>query len=450
MIEEAFKKAEGKSALFLGRLKNFTQEEVAIFLKQYDVTFTQELSDDVAIVIESTMLTPPQEEISYTVYKQKLTTFRLDQFEKLYAEKITPDSLLMALKLSNDQDRLIRLLKNEAFDKTLYLKLFKLYDWKGEGVHESDENRDVTTTFVKRFYNPEQFMDPAMVYSPITLMSIVAESDDAEVLDAMLTMPHYEIKISKGEKRPKTLKEMIAINPHASSDTLTQLSRFKNQDIDYFLVHNDALPHALQESIYERSSYDIKKMLTQNANLSDILFDALLQEDEEIVSYLFTFAKIDKERLEKVKGHPHFAILGDGEGIVEVLAELLEMDDSALVCKLAENPLVQAQALEVIYAKHEEKVIPSLCSNPNTPSIMIEAFAKLGQYDAILAANPNTPTDILIAYFNRQEDALNMALASNESLPITYLQQFQLDPLLMNTLSNNKTFTENILNGLGI
>ena len=450
MIEEAFKKAEGKSALFLGRLKNFTQEEVAIFLKQYEVTFTQELSDDVAIVIESTMLTPPQEDVSYTIYKQKIPTFRLDVFETLYAQKITPDSLLMSLKLSNDQERLIRLLKNEAFDKSLYLKLFKLYDWKGEGVHESDENRDVTTTFVKRFYNPEQFMDPAMVYSPITLMSIVAESEDGDVLDAMLTMPHYEIKISKGEKRPKTLKEMIAINPHASSDTLTQLSRFKNQDIDYFLVHNDALPFTLQESIYERASYDIKKMLTQNGNLSEVLFDKLLKEDEEIVSYLFTFAKIDNERLEKVKGHQHFAILGDGEGIEDVLVQLLASEDSTLVCKLAENPLVQAQALEKIYAEHGEKVISALCSNVNTPTIMIEAFAKLGQYDAILAANPNTPTDILIAYFNREEDALNMALASNESLPIAYLQQFQLNPLLMNTLSNNKTFTENILNGLGI
>jgi hypothetical protein len=450
MIEEVFKSAKGRSVLFLGRLKNFTEDEVKIFLKQYEVGFTTALDESVAVVIESTMLTPSQEEISYTVYKEKIPTFRLDEFERLYAQNITPNSLLMSLKLSNDQERLIRLLKNEAFEKTLYLKLFKLYDWKGEGVHESDENRDVTNTFVKRFYNPEQFMDPAMIYSPVTLMSIAAESEDNEVLDAMLTMPHYEIKISKGEKRPKTLKEMIAINPYSSQETLTQLARFKNQDIDYFLVHNDALPHPLQESIYERASYEIKKMLTQNQNLSDALFDKLLQEDEEIVSYLFTFAKIDKQRLEKIKGHQHFAILGDGEGIAEVLPQLLEIEDEALQYKLAENPLVEAKALQKIYEKYKEKVIPALCSNPNTPTIMIESFAKLQKYDEILAANPNTPTDILIAYFNRGEDRLNMALASNESMPIAYLQQFQLDPSLMHILSNNETFTKNILNGLGI
>ena len=450
MIEEAFKNAKGKSILFLGRLKNFTEDEVRVFLKQYDATFTTELSAEVAVVIESTMLTPPQEDISYAVYKQKIPTFRLDIFETLYAQKITANSLLMSLKLSNDQERLIRLLKNEAFEKELYLKLFKLYDWKGEGVHETDENRDVTTTFVKRFYNPEQFMDPAMIYSPITLMSIVAESEDADVLDAMLTMPHYQIKISKGEKRPKTLKEMIAINPHASQETLTQLSRFKNQDIDYFLVHNDTLSEALQMSIYTRASYDIKKMLTQNGNLSDTLFDTLLQEDEEIVSYLFTFAKIDAKRVEKIKGHKHFAILGDGAGIEEILPLLLEIEDIQLQYKLAENPLVKEQALESIYVKYGDEVIAALCANPNTSPIMIEKFAKLGTFDAVLAANPNTPRAILIAYFNKGDETLNLSLASNVSLPIAYLQQFQLDPLLMNTLSENETFTKNILNGLGI
>jgi DNA-directed RNA polymerase subunit F len=450
MIEEVFQSAKGGAILFLGRLKNFTEDEVKIFLKQYEATFTTELDSSVVAVIESTMLTPPQEEVSYAVYKQKIPTFRLDEFERLYAEKITPDSLLMSLKLSNDQARLIRLLKNEAFEKSLYLKLFKLYDWRGEGVHESDENRDVTNTFVKRFYNPEQFMDPAMIYSPVTLMTIAAESEDSEVLDAMLTMPHYEIKVSKSEKRPRTLKEMIAINPHSSKETLIQLSRFKNRDIDYFLVHNDTLPHTLQEQIYKRADYEIKKMLTQNANLSDRLFDTLLEEDEEIVSYLFSFARIDKKRLEKIRNHRYFSILGNGEGIEEVVEELLAIEDEALQYKLAENPLLKAEALERIYARYTKRVAKALSANPNTPKHLLEEFSNLPECEEVLSANPNTPKDILIAYFERDDEKLNRALASNESMPIAYLQQFQLDPSLMHILSNNKTFTKNILNGLGI
>lgn len=450
MIEKAFEDARGKSVLFLGRLKHFTEEEVAIFLKQYDAKLVKELDKDVAVVIESTMLTPHNEEVSYTVYKAKIPTFRLDVFEKLYAQKITPDSLLMSLKLSNDQERLRRLLKNEAFDDSFYLRLFRLYDWQGEGVHESDENRDVTTTFVKRFYNPEQFMDPAMVYSPVTLMTIVAECEDGEVLDAMLHFPHYEIKISKNERRPKTLKEIIALNTHAKASTLTALARFKNREIDYFLAQNDSLPAPLQAQIYERADYATKKMLTQNANLSDTLFEKLLSEDEEIVPYLFVFAKIDSARLEKIKGHPYFDVLGDGEGIEEVLPQLLEMDILSLQKRLAENPLVKAKDLEKIYAKYADEVVEALCANPNLPTIMIEQFAKSGAYDVILAANPATPIEILVAYFNQGEENLNQALASNPSLPIEYLQQFQLDPTLMNTLSNNPTFTQNILKNLGI
>ena len=450
MTEKAFIEAKGKSVLFLGRLKNFTQEEVGIFLKQYELEFSDVLDENIAVVIESTMMSPPEEEVSYEVYKQKIPTFRLDVFEKLYAEKITPNSLLMSLKLSNDQERLIRLLKNEAFEKSLFLKLFKLYDWKGEGVHEIDENRDVTTTFVKRFYNPEQFMDPAMVYSPITLMTIAAESEDSEVLEAFLTMPHYQIKISKGERRPKTLKEMVALNPSTSQESLKQLSNFNHQDIDYFLVQNDSLPEPLQEKIYARAGHDTKKMLTQNENLSDSIFEKLFAEEEEIVSYLFTFAKIDKVRLERVKAHPHFAVLGDGEGIEEVLSELLEMDNLALLKNLAENPIVKTKDLEKIYKKYDKEVIEALCHNPNLSPIMIDEFAKDSEYAVILAANTATPTEILIGYFNQGEDSLNKALASNEAMPLEYLQQFQLDSSLMNILSDNSTFTKNLLNNLGI
>jgi hypothetical protein len=132
------------------------------------------------------------------------------------------------------------------------------------------------------------------------------------------------------------------------------------------------------------------------------------------------------------------------------LSSLLEIDDESLQYNLAENPLLKSAQLEKIYAKYGDKVIEALCANPNTPAIMIETFSKLGRYDTRIAANPNTPTEILIAYFNQEDDGLNKALASNPSMPIEYLQQFQLDNTLMSTLSNNKTFTEKILNNLGI
>jgi len=453
MIEEAFENARGKSILFLGRLKNFTEDEVKIFLKQYDAKYADVLDEDVAVVVESTMMSPPDEEVSYLVYKEKIPTFKLDAFEKLYAEKITANSLLMSLKLSNDQERLIRLLKNEAFDKSLYLKLFKLYDWKGEGVHESDENRDVTTTFVKRFYNPDSFMDPAMIYSAITLTSIITDSQDAEVLDAILTMPHYKIKVSRSEfKRPQTLKELVALNTYASQETLKQLSNFNNHDIDYFLVQNAILPAALQEKIYTRASEDIMIMLAQNENLSEVLFEKLLEEREEVVQNLLVYQKMTTSRYEKAKKSPYIEVVGENELIEEIVEALLESDNLMLQRRLAANPTLNGDRLEKIYARYHDRVIYDLCSNPNLKASMIEEFAKRDdrELDCILAANPSTPQTILIAYFNQADSALNRALASNESMPIAYLQQFQLDSALMNILSKNKTFTKNILNNLGI
>lgn len=453
MIEKAFESARGKSILFLGRLKNFTEDEVKIFLKQYEAEFSDVLDENVAVVVESTMMSPPEEEISYVVYKQKIPTFRLDIFEKLYAEKITANSLLMSLKLSNDQDRIMRLLKNEAFEKSLYLKLFKLYDWQGEGVHENNENRDVTTTFVKRFYKPDSFMDPAMIYSPITLTSIIADSKDAEVLDAILTMPQYEIKVSRSEiKKPKTLKELVALNPFASKETLKQLSNFNNRNIDYFLVQNDILPEALQEKIYARASDDIMIMLSQNKNLSENLFEKLLKEKSDVVQNLLVYQKMTKARYEKAKSSPEIEVIGENETIEEILDELLKSDKLMLQRRLASNPAVDGDMLEKIYATYHDSVLVDLCSNPNLKAIMIEEFAKKNdkELDVLLAANPSTATEILIGYFNQEDSALNMALASNETMPLEYLQQLQLNSALMNTLANNKTFTKNILNNLGI
>lgn len=453
MIEEAFQNASGKSILFLGRLKNFTEDEVKIFLKQYDANYTDTLDENVSVVIESTMLNPVDEEVSYEVYKKKIPTFRLDIFEKLYAEKITPNSLLMSLKLSNDQDRIIRLLKNEAFEKSLYLKLFKLYDWKGEGVHESDENRDVTTTFVKRFYKPDSFMDPAMIYSAITLTSIIADCKDGEILDAILTMPHYAIKVSRSDmKKPKTLKELVALNKYAHEETLKQLSNFKDQTIDYFLVQNDILPHNLQEKIYERANKDIMIVLAQNENLSETLFEKLLGEEREVVQNLLVYQKMTKSRYEKAQNSSEIEVIGENEAIEEILEALLKRDNVMLQRRLASNPTVDGDTLEKIYQTYHDSVLADLCSNPNLKAIMIEEFAGKNdrELDLVLAANPSTPTQLLIDYFNQADDALNLSLASNEALPLEYLQQLQLDSTLMNTLANNKTFTKNILNNLGI
>jgi len=269
-MENIFKKIimenQGGTVLFLGRVTNFTAEEISNFLEAQGMKYADKYEEqEVAIVVLSTMMTPLEEQHSYTLYNAKIPEFRLAQFEEFYTKHIKPNTLMMSLKLSNDQERLKRLLKNSSFGDEVYLKLFKMYDWGADGVYDNDANRDTTITFVDRFYKPDGFRDPAMVYSPITLSNIARDAKKPAILDAMLTMPNHEIKQSRKEDlRPKNLRELVALNPMISRENIRYLLSFNDSRINSFLACNDAINLKEQEYIYRQANEVTKIMLTQN------------------------------------------------------------------------------------------------------------------------------------------------------------------------------------------
>jgi hypothetical protein len=232
-IEEIIKNRQGGTVLFLGRVTNFTPEELSNFLEAQGMTYADKyVGQEIAVTVLSTMLTPLEEETSYELYDMKIPELRLAQFEEFYTTHIKPNTLMMSMKLSNDQERLKRLLKNSAFADEVYLKLFKMYDWGSDGVYDTDENRDVTISFVDRFYRPDGFRDPAMVYSPITLSNIARDAKTSDIIDAMLTMPNHEIKQSRKEDlRPKNLREIVALNPNIAHENIRYLLSFNDDRI---------------------------------------------------------------------------------------------------------------------------------------------------------------------------------------------------------------------------
>ncbi len=82
--------------------------------------------DDIALLILSTMMTPFEEQYAYDLYEKGIPDLPLSDFESYYTKHIKPNTLLMSLKLSNDQERLRTFIKNESrfLMKGLSLKLF--------------------------------------------------------------------------------------------------------------------------------------------------------------------------------------------------------------------------------------------------------------------------------------------------------------------------------------
>lgn len=450
-IEQIIKANQGGTVLFLGRVTNFTPEELNNFLAQQGMQYADKYTGQViAVTVLSTMMTPLEEQTSYDLYDLQVPEVRLDEFESYYTQYIKPNTLMMSLKLSNDQERLKRLLHNESFGDEVYLKLFKMYDWQGEGVYDNDENRNVTVTFVKRFFNRDGFQDPAMVYSAITLSNIARDTKESAVIDAMLSMPNHEIMQSRREDiRPKNIREIVALNPVISKENIRYLLSFNNERINSFLACNEAIGRKEQEQIMAQADKVTKIMLTQNPNLDDTLFITFLKEEEEVVQSLLTFQKITPERLEAILSvnlsTDILVHLGENQQIETVTDKLIGID-KALDYTLASNRLLTTEQLNSLYQTYGDAFSVPLSKNPNLETALLEKFYISEHQEVVknVAANPSTPKALLHELCERHDHELNKSLALNPSVELFYLEQFALDNELIRYMTQNETYLESI------
>jgi len=450
-IEEIIKNHQGGTVLFLGRVPNFTPEELTNFLEAQGMVYADKyVGQEIVLTVLSTMVTPVEDDISYELYDAKIPELRLAQFEAFYTTHIKPNTLMMSLKLSNDQERLKRLLKNSAFFDEVYLKLFKMYDWGKDGVYDNNENRDVTITFTERFYHPDGFRDPAMIYSPITLSSVARDAQNSAILDAMLSMPNHEIKQSRKEDlRPKNLREIVAFNPNISHENIRYLLSFNDERIKSFLACNSAISVDAQELIFQKANEVTLLMLTQNSNLDDTLFTKLLKHNDEVVASLLTFQKLTKTRLRAILeanlNENILKLMGENQQIEEVVLELIGLYKS-LDHKLAANYQLNQEALTALYEQYGDEFMKPLSSNPNLDPKLLELFYAKGDESVLvnIASNPSTSQGILDALAEKNIHTFNRALALNPSTKLSYLEQFALDYELMMLMKKNSTYLESI------
>ena len=450
-IEEIIKNNQYGTVLFLGRVTNFTPEELTNFLESQGVSYSDKYKGEkVILTVLSTMMTPLEDDVSYELYDMQIPEVRLAQFEEFYTKHIKPNTLMMSLKLSNDQERLKRLLKNSSFSDEVFLKLFKMYDWGSDGVYDTDENRDATITFVDRFYRPDGFRDPAMVYSPITLSNIARDAKTLEIIDAMLSMPNHEIKQSRKEDlRPKNLREIVALNPNISHESIRYLLSFNDDRIKSFLACNSAIRVDAQELIFEKADGVTKLMLTQNNNLDNTLFNELLKSEDEIVRSLLTFQKITDSRLKSILeadlNEDVLVLLGENQQIEEVVEQLIGLNQS-LDHRLSANRLLSMEQLTELYEKYGDAFMLELSSNPQLDPKLLEVFYAKKNEEVVLhiAGNPSTPQIILDELGEKNIHNFNRGLAINPSTKLIYLEQFALDSELIMLMTKNETYLASV------
>jgi len=442
-LKALLESSKGSKLLFLGQEGIFSKEERVRYLKQYGVIPVFDLEEGVVGVIEHHRLNPVEEDISYEAYAQKIPAYKLTEFEQLLSEGIDDDALLMAIKLGNDHERLLRLLGNEHLSDALFVRLLKLYRFHEE-EEDNRQDRDVIMHTLRRYIDIKP-NEEDLLYSYLTLRRLATEATDPNLLEALLGFPDFSFLVRGKEK--VTLRQTIAKNPAVNDTLVRKLLSLRDRGVERALAGNPSVSVEVLKVLLSRNDSDIDRALATNRSIDDALFGALLERNRESVALLLVQQPIDEARFKQLSAaslEPElFVLIGANETLSEAVKQrLMESADKRLLVILAANPTLDASALEAIYQKEIAEVMEPLALNPKTPQWILQVLYEEDTCAAALAANPATPQPILEALFERNDLTINRALATNPSLPKALLSELMLDTRLQQELAQNPALAE--------
>jgi len=433
--------SEGKKFLILGREGLFTADEIARFLKKHNITMTKYLEEGVVAIIEPLNLNPVEEDISNDAYEAKIPSFSLEEFEKHLSNGINDDELLMAIKLTNDQARVFRLLANANISEVLFVKLLSMYEWNEED-EDNNQDRDTIMYTLKRYIDIKP-NEADLHYSYLTLRRLATEATNPRLMQALIGFPNFEFLIRGKEK--VTLRETIARNTHLDKEIITKLVSLRDKRVDVALAANTAVELSLLKTLLAKDEEQINEALATNTNIDNEIFKTLLSKEDKVVQLLLLSQPIDAERLSLVDAEALddtlFVTIGANEQLEsDVIEMLITREDEALLCHLAQNATLHPNQLETIDTKGLEATVACLAMNSVTPVALLEKFYEANEANAVrkaLAQNTSTPESILRALFALDDLEIQRSMASNASIPLDILDILKVDTRLQNELAKN-------------
>lgn len=405
-----YNELSGKSILLLGKTRALHTEEFDTLLKLHKIERVDTYNEAVALILEGRMMNPYEQTESARLYEaQSSPIIELSGFEEWLCRSIEPNRLLMSLKLSRNQERLVDFLQNPYITDELYFKLLKLYDWQNEGLFDNDTNRDVTASIIGRFYK-DLDRNHNVQYAMSGLAHLIEQYGKAELIE--------------------TIAELSPIAREIKNPTDRSLSGV----LDAMALHPDTQESILRLLISERA-----KLLAHREPLS--LEDELLMLKNEAVNTILsenkTLSKEGSDALEHA--YPHLiasnTLLSDDR-----FNRLSEKYPSYLAANTTLTPTMQQR----LYELNDEAVFESLASNPMVESAILEQLVEMGNYRTPLARNSALSHETLELLYESGDSEVLSALASNPSTPIEILYQLSLDQRFERSVKTNSAFGQHI------
>lgn len=398
----------GKSVLLLGKTRSLNPEEFETLLKLHGIALCKEYEEGVTLIIEGRMMNPLESQEAERLYAiDAAQIVPIDPIEQWLCSSIEPNRLLMSLKLSRDQERLVDFIQNPYITDELFFKLLKLYDWKGEGFFDNDSNRDVTAAIIGRFYE-DLARNHNVQYAMSGLAHLIERYGNSELIQAIAQLAPLarEIKHSQNSSLNGVL-DAIALHPDTPEPILRSLMAQRSE----LLVHR--VPLSLEAELLKEEK--LHPLLAQNESLS-----------YEGVSLL-----------EAKQSHILAAHIGLNE-------EWFDRFFRTYPVVLAFNPSLTETMQEKLMSMENKEVYRALASNTVLSPKWCRYLYDLGEYSVQLAANSSLPCEILEKLYQSDEPAVLGALAANPATSIDMLYQLSLDRRYERSVKTNPTFGNHI------
>lgn len=398
------------SVLLLGKTRALSMDEFDTLLKLHKISRVSHYGESVALIVEGRMMNPYEQSESARLYEESSTPIiELAPFEEWLCRSIEPNRLLMSLKLSRNQERLVDFLQNPYITDELFFKLLKLYDWQNEGLFDNDTNRDVTASIIGRFYT-DLDRNHNVQYAMSGLAHLIERYGNRELIGAIseLSPIANEIKNPKDRSLNGVL-DAIALHPETDEAIL----RLLLQERAVLLAHRELL--ALERELLGLNREDVNEILAQNHTLSPY---GIAQLESAYPRLIASKTLLDGDRFERL--------------IEQYAAEL------------GSNPSLTPSMQEKLFALGEDTVLEALAANPATIHEILDRLFESGRFSVPLASNPSLSPDKLESLSTRADAEVLSALAANTSTPIEVLYQLSLDRRFERGVKTNPSFGKHI------
>lgn len=445
---------KNKNIFFTGRTNLIDLEELEKYLLQKGAVLVDNIQK-ADIVIKGKFTPIVIEEELYELSLTQLDILEIDKLEEEFSKNLDIDSILVAIKISKNQERLIKLLSNEYFEDEIFIKLLSLYDFKNEDIYDTDENRDVCTKIVERFCSLVE-TNHNIQYAPIGVYYTALEANNPKLLEVIYNMPDFSISNKNAqEDQPLSLKEVVALNPNSSKTMHLQIIKNNRVNELRFLALNEAISPMIQKKLFEKNIEEVNLSLIKAFNY-----------DEQMIEEFFKDNILKKELLKTINLNENY------------FNKFFEDIDNISLIYLSMNDTLDSSMIEKIFDKNIDNANINLLKNKNCPKEKIEEFLNkkdkiyniaiahnealnkeqfellycLDDYDVnlSLASNISTSKEILKDLSLKEDRIINEALCANTSTPIGVLLQFQYDGGLKSIISNNDSFREFTRKNIGM